>query len=123
MAELGAKFNEGPVQIRDIAGAHDIPQHYLEQLLVILKKAGLVESFRGAQGGYTLARNPSLIEVPEILAALDGKLQIIPEQKRDNALSFFWHDLQSAIYGQMSMTLEELILKQQNTQGEFVYTI
>ncbi|MAG13744.1 MAG: Rrf2 family transcriptional regulator [Spirochaetales bacterium] len=123
MGELGLKHNAGPVQIREIAEAHDIPQHYLEQLLVILKKAGLVESFRGAQGGYALARNPSQIQVPEILSALDGKLQVIPEQKKKNSLSFFWYDLQAAIFEHMDISLEDLILRQQNAKGEFIYNI
>ena len=123
MAELGIKHNTGPVQIREIAEAHDIPQHYLEQLLVILKKAGLVESFRGAQGGYALARNPSQIQVPEILSVLDGKLNVVPEKKRENALNFFWQDLQTSIFKHMNITLEDLILKQQNEKGKFIYTI
>jgi len=123
MSELGIKFNAGPVQIREIATVHNIPQHYLEQLLVILKKAGLVESYRGAQGGYALARSPSQIQVPDILTALDGKLQVIPEQKRDNSLSFFWQGLQKSILRQMDITLEELILQQQNEKGKFIYTI
>ena len=109
--------------MHSVAEAHDIPQHYLEQLLVILKKAGLVESFRGAQGGYALARNPSQIQVPEILSALDGKLQVIPEQKKKNSLSFFWYDLQAAIFEHMDISLEDLILRQQNAKGEFIYNI
>ena len=54
LLDLAAHRSRPSVQIRDIAERHSIPQHYLEQILVALKKAGYVTSFRGAQGGYAL---------------------------------------------------------------------
>ena len=63
------------MQIHEIADTHDIPQHYLEQILVTLKKAGLVDSHRGAQGGYALARRPGRIAVLDILGVLEGPLE------------------------------------------------
>ena len=123
MVELGLHSNTGPVQIKDIAQAHNIPQHYLEQLLVLLKKAGLVESFRGAQGGYALARSPSQISISAILASLDGKVEVLPEHKRNNAISFFWEGLQRAIESYIDTSLEDLLLKQQDAEGKFIYNI
>jgi Rrf2 family cysteine metabolism transcriptional repressor len=52
MLELTKHYHIGSIQIKDIAEAQKIPQHYLEQLLVTLRKAGLVKSFRGTNGGY-----------------------------------------------------------------------
>ena len=123
MIELGLNSNSGPVQIKDIAQAHNIPQHYLEQLLVLLKKAGLVESFRGAQGGYALALPPSQVSVSSILSSLDGKVEVLPEQKQNNTVAFFWAGLQTVIQDYVDISLEDLLLKQQDAEGKFIYTI
>ena len=54
--ELAKNKHKGLIQIKDIATAQGIPQNYLEQFLTDLKKAGLVESVRGSQGGYRLKK-------------------------------------------------------------------
>lgn len=120
---LARNYNKGPLQIRDIAQAHAIPQHYLEQLLVILKKASIVESFRGSQGGYALSRSPSHIRVIEVLGALDGKLEIVPEAKREGALLFFWSSLERSIRELLEKSLEELTAEKQIADKQFVYNI
>ena len=123
MAELAMKYSTGPVQIRDIAEAHGIPQHYLEQLLVILKKAGLVESFRGSRGGYSLARDPSVIKVLEVMSSLDGKLEVVSEPKKIGMLDFFWNRLESEIRKMLDLTLEEIILEKQSLDKAPMYNI
>ncbi len=123
VSELGVNYNRGPIQIRDIAEAHGIPRHYLEQLLVMLKKAGLVESFRGSQGGYALARNPGRIRVSEILTCLEGELAIIPEEKKNGALKFFWNRLEREIAEIIELTLEELLLERQRYEKQLLYSI
>ena len=121
--ELGYNYNSGPIQIRDIALAHNIPQHYLEQLLVSMKKAGLVESIRGAHGGYTLARHPTEISIMDVLTSLDGRLEVMPEQRRENALSFFWTEIEEIIEKSINMSLEELILSKKRHDKQIDYTI
>lgn len=123
LVDLAMNVNSSPVQIRDIATAHGIPQHYLEQILVVLKKAGFVESFRGAQGGYRLAREPRLIGVRELLTALEGRLEIVSEDKRNGGLSFFWSELEAAIAQRLDRTLEDLLQERQRRERSFVYTI
>lgn len=123
VTELGIQYNTGPVQIRDIAERHEIPQHYLEQLLVTLKKAGLVASFRGAQGGYALARPPSQTNVLDVLSVLDGRIAIVPEKKRNNALAFFWKELEDQLRTSLDISLEQLILRKQRHDNSFAYTI
>lgn len=61
-----------PSQSREIAGRQDIPESYLNQLLVVLRRAGLVRSLRGAAGGYVLGREPRRISVAEVIEALHG---------------------------------------------------
>jgi len=121
--ELADHYRQGTMQIRDIAEAHSIPQHYLEQILVILKKGGIVESQRGSQGGYRLARNPSGIMVIDILTLLEGKLEIVSDPTKERQLDFFWGGLDRAVREQLSVTLEDLMLAKQQRDQQFVYTI
>jgi Rrf2 family cysteine metabolism transcriptional repressor len=123
MVELGMSYNKGPMQIKDIASNHSIPQHYLEQLLVILKKAGLVQSFRGALGGYALAHNPNQIKILHILTYLDGKVEIVPEKRKNNILSFFWDKIESNTEELLDISLDELILEKQTFEQKFIYNI
>ncbi|WP_299485904.1 Rrf2 family transcriptional regulator [Acaryochloris sp. IP29b_bin.137] len=62
-----------PMQIRQIAAQQHIPDRYLEQLLAILRRAGLVCSQRGARGGYLLAREPWQITLLEIMNCIEGR--------------------------------------------------
>jgi Rrf2 family transcriptional regulator, cysteine metabolism repressor len=61
-----------PVQSHDIATRQGIPESYLNQLLILLRRAGLIRSLRGPQGGHQLARPPRAISIADIVAALDG---------------------------------------------------
>ncbi len=71
-----ALFGENEsVSIQSIAGRQRISVSYLEQLMALLKKAGLVESSRGAMGGYRLARPMEEISVGDVLRALEGSLE------------------------------------------------
>ncbi len=70
--DLAMNTKEVPVQARAIARRQAIPVRFLEQVLNAMKKAGLVDSLRGAQGGYMLMKEPSVLSVADILEALDG---------------------------------------------------
>lgn len=74
MIDLALNTEQGHVSLKSIADRQDISESYLEQLILSLKKAGLVTSIRGAQGGYKLAQEPKHISVGEILRALEGSL-------------------------------------------------
>jgi Rrf2 family cysteine metabolism transcriptional repressor len=123
VVELARRSEQGPVQIHDIAELHDIPQHYLEQILVALKKAGVVESVRGAQGGYSLARPAASIQIDDVLAALDGKLEVVPEGRRDGSLSFYWARLEDGFRQALSGTIHSLVLELQQAEGQLHYNI
>ena len=70
--DLAMNGKEAPVQARAIARRQAIPIRFLEQVLHSMKKAGLVESLRGAQGGYLLLKEPSALSVADILEVLEG---------------------------------------------------
>ena len=72
--DLAMHVGTAPVQAKSIARRQAIPARFLEQVLHGMKKAGLVSSLRGAQGGYVLSKKPSEVSVVEILEALDGPL-------------------------------------------------
>ncbi|HXE58971.1 MAG TPA: Rrf2 family transcriptional regulator [Gemmatimonadales bacterium] len=59
----------GPVSARELAEVERLPADYVEQILLRLRRAGLVESVRGARGGYSLARDPGVISVRDVMAA------------------------------------------------------
>lgn len=70
--DLAMNGKEAPVQARAIARRQAIPIRFLEQVLHSMKKAGLVESLRGAQGGYLLLKEPSALSVADVLEVLEG---------------------------------------------------
>ena len=74
MIDIAAHQARGSVSLRSVAERNNLSENYLEQLLSILRKAGLVRSIRGAQGGYVLARSPDSISMGDILRALEGPL-------------------------------------------------
>ncbi|NLX36935.1 MAG: Rrf2 family transcriptional regulator [Chloroflexi bacterium] len=74
MLELTARYGQGYVQSTEIAEARNIPANYLYQLLITLRKAGVIRSRRGPQGGHMLARPPVDISLSEVVIALEGPL-------------------------------------------------
>ncbi|MEA5517924.1 MAG: Rrf2 family transcriptional regulator [Limnoraphis robusta] len=73
LLELAAHYPQSePLQIRQIASQHHIPERYLEQLLATLKRSGLVRSQRGAKGGYLLAKEPWKITLFDVVVCLEG---------------------------------------------------
>lgn len=70
--DLAIHAREVPIQARAIARRHGIPVRFLEQVLHAMKKAGIVESQRGAQGGYLLTHEPSAMSIADIFEALEG---------------------------------------------------
>jgi Rrf2 family cysteine metabolism transcriptional repressor len=72
LVELGRQGTDHPVSLKAISVAEGLPLAYLERIVALLKKADLVESTRGAHGGYRLARDPEAIHMDEVVLALEG---------------------------------------------------
>lgn len=77
MYDLACNYKSGPQPIKAIAERQTIPEAYLEQLFAVLKREKLVNSVRGAQGGYTLSRAPEEITVGDVLRTLEGGLNLV----------------------------------------------
>jgi Rrf2 family cysteine metabolism transcriptional repressor len=71
MIELGRRYGEGPVSLSDVAASQGVSLGYLEQIAPLLKEASLIESTRGARGGYELTRPPWEISVGDVVRALE----------------------------------------------------
>lgn len=74
MVDLAIHSPNGHVTLNSIAERQNISENYLEQLISVLRKGGLVKSIKGSQGGYVLAGHPSQITVGAVLRILEGKL-------------------------------------------------
>ena len=74
MIVLAQSYPAGPRSLTEIARAEDISLSYLEQLIAILRRAGLVKGTRGARGGYQLTVAPASITVGQVVRALDGPI-------------------------------------------------
>ena len=85
MYDLAVNYGVGPQSIKCIAERQNIPEAYLEQLIAMLRRAKLVISNRGAQGGYRLAREPREITVGDVLRALEGGLNLVDCLEEDDA--------------------------------------
>jgi Rrf2 family transcriptional regulator, cysteine metabolism repressor len=127
MAHLAKRGGESPISLGSIADAEGPPLAYVEHLVQRLRKAGLVESHRGAHGGYTLAREADEITMAEVVRALEGHIAPIEciSADADGALvcsredhengepcptKFLWTRVQGSIVRTLSdMTLDDLV--------------
>ena len=72
LIEVGRQGQDSPVSLKAIADAENLPLAYLERIVALLKRAGLVQSTRGAHGGYVLARKPEDIRMDQVVLALEA---------------------------------------------------
>jgi len=72
--DIAMNYEGKPVPLKEIAERQEISEGYLEQLMTVLRRAGIVRSVRGQHGGYVLARKPSEILVGEIIRILEGPI-------------------------------------------------
>jgi len=75
---LGEHNSAEPIMIADIAERADVPRKFLEQILLEMKRRGIVHSMRGKFGGYTLGRKPEDISFAEVIRVIDGPLALSP---------------------------------------------
>lgn len=88
MVDVAANTREGKcISLSCIAKRQNISESYLEQLFASLKRAGLLKSTRGKQGGYELCREPSLITVGDILNAIEGPMTLVDCETKTDACS------------------------------------
>ncbi len=92
-----------PIKIADIAKRQKIPQKFLELILAGLKQSGFVDSRRGAEGGYLLARSPDSITVGEVLRAVEN-VKGGSRPHGNDPFTDIWHRVDSAVSGVLDQT-------------------
>lgn len=90
LLDLSLQPNYGPASVKAIATRQELPVPYLEKLLIEMRRAGLVKSVRGAQGGYKLARSPVQISIGQILEAVGETIAPLPHHTPDAAQAEDW---------------------------------
>lgn len=115
LLDLSLQPGYGPASVKAIAQRQDLPAPYLEKLLIEMRRAGLVQSIRGVQGGYQLARSPAKISLGQILAAVGESVEPLPDHTSTGAQAEDWvtlslwkrlhQKLKEALY---SISLEDL---------------
>jgi Rrf2 family transcriptional regulator, cysteine metabolism repressor len=110
-----------PVKIADIAKRQKIPQKFLELILASLKQGGFVESRRGAEGGYLLARSPESITVGEIIRYIEGGKGSRVVKNSGHPLSNLWNRIDAAISDVIDRTtFAELVRDWRESQTRYV---
>lgn len=129
MIELAARYADGePVRIRSIAEEHGIPARFLVQILLQLKAAGLVQSTRGAAGGYVLSRPPDEVTLGEVMRVIDRPEETPAGNPSDNStaarvLRDCWREVAEAEQQMLDdVTLTDLLARAA-AQGEPMYYI
>jgi Rrf2 family protein len=132
MFDLALQAGDGPVTLKDIATRQEISEKYLSNLILVLKNAGFVNSVRGSQGGYTLARPPRDITLKDILVALEGPMCLVECTEKpllcQRSEECLMRDVWSEVTGKMldaleSFTLEGLMERQKLKRRVLSYCI
>jgi Rrf2 family protein len=125
--ELAYNYGRGPVLLKDIAKRQDISEKYLSKIIILLRSAGIVTSFRGAKGGYTLTNAPSEVKMKQVVEALEGDVSLIDcvkDQKTCPRIEKcptrdFWCGMEQAMNAYLeSETLDTIVENYKRKTGE-----
>ncbi|MCX5893066.1 MAG: Rrf2 family transcriptional regulator [Deltaproteobacteria bacterium] len=118
MLDMAEHYNEGPIQLGDIAKRQDVSVKYLEQIIIPLKKAHYIDSVRGPKGGHILTRPPDQITVGEIVAILEAGTSLVEcvedptlcERAARCPTRLLWKEVSEAMFGRLhAVTLADLV--------------
>jgi len=119
LLDLAQHYNQGPVQLGEIAKRQNISLKYLEQIIIPLKKAHYVESVRGPKGGHLLAKPPELITVGEVVALLEEGTSLVEcaehaelcERSPNCPTRLIWREAAQAMFDKLkAITLADLLV-------------
>lgn len=132
MLDLAAYYGQGPIESSDIANRQYIPEQYLDQILMALRKEGLIKSVRGPKGGHMLARPPAQITMAQVMQALEGyvpPMECLPDPdfcklSPGCALRDVWREIDELTQRILvSTTVEQLAQKHRAGTTETMYYI
>ncbi|HOW85898.1 MAG TPA: Rrf2 family transcriptional regulator [Candidatus Aminicenantes bacterium] len=129
MLELSRRYPDGePVHSREISRAQEIPQRFLEQILLLLKRAGYLKSRKGQRGGYVLSKAPAAITVAEVIRVMDGPLAPIDcvsvmaheacPMEGTCGLRWLWKDVRDAVAEILEATTFDDLVRRSRPETE-----
>ncbi len=129
--DLALNYGRGQVHSAEIAARQHIPESYLVQLLNLLRKAGLVKSVRGPKGGHSLLKRPEEVTVGDVLAILEGPIDLLGEGEErggeageQDVLREVWEEIEAAIEGVLSsISFADLCRRHQRRRESIVFRI
>ena len=130
---LALHYGESPVTIHELSSRADIPEKFLEQILLDLKRGGFVESRRGNVGGYLLARNPAEIKLGDVIRFIDGPIEPIAcvDKKYHGCNELYkcifrdiWQQVAASTAGIIdNITFEDLVKRTKSVKSHLAYQI
>ena len=108
MIDLAVNSTEEHIPLSTIAENQQVSVSYLEQVFSVLRKAGLVKSIKGAQGGYILGDQPYNITVGMVLRVLEGDLHVVEEQEKDKS-DKMQYCIQKNVWDKINNCINELV--------------
>lgn len=132
MMDMAMYYGQGPIESSDIARRQYVPEQYLNQILMVLRKDGLVKSLRGPKGGHMLARPPSEITMAQVMQALEGyvpPMECLPDPdvcklSPGCALRSVWQQIDEMTQQILkNTTIEDLALRHRAGNAETMYYI
>ncbi len=118
--------SKGLLQVHTISEKQDIPMRYLVQILIQLKRMGLVESVRGKQGGYRIAKAPNKISFGEVIRSIGGPLLPVANSatKKESVFATIWNEVEEAMAKVLDkITFEDIVNKARGMEKAIVYQI
>jgi len=109
MIDLAEHSNEDHVALASIAERQNISARYLEQVAVILRRAGYIRSVKGAAGGYTLAKSPSEIVIGEALRVLEGDMLIVDNLRTGETESRLQSCIRRTVYDRLNARISGVV--------------
>ena len=132
LLDMAQHYNQGPVQLGDIAKRQNISVKYLEQIIITLKKAHYVESVRGPKGGHLLAKPPEQITVAEIVALLEEGTSLVEctehaevcERAPRCPTRLIWQEAAQAMFDRLkAITLADLVERARGEKSQEIHEV
>ena len=129
LIDLASNHEDGYISLKDIAERQDISKKYLEQIVPMLNKSGILRTNRGNKGGYILAKAPNELTVGDVLRATEGNLAPVScleyepntcPRREDCATLYIWEGLYKAVNEYLdSITIQDIIDRAINLNGDY----
>ena len=121
--ELGTMPGDEVLKIKEIAARASVPQNFLEQILLELKKQGILASIKGAHGGYKLAKKLKDITLKDVIMILETDVLSDICRTDNPALKLFWEDIRAGVLHVFDMPLSELKNYEETANQTLNYSI